>query len=309
MALIAAVSAYFLIIVTVLVLWLAPGLRARLTDGMAVALGRQRRSAMAAASTAGQSLMQATSGPVTASLATAHWIRRHALWLLLAALVLAGLPLASLGLRQWHRFDGFDHTLSREVNPQIAALLAGEQLVAPKPLPPALFMTPEVELALPRAATASREWALLDPDFRQRLLLSMQLMRDRHGIEVVLLEGYRSEQRQAELVALGPAVTMAGPGSSYHQVGLAADCAFLFDGKLVISEKDPRAARAYALYGDVAQSTGLVWGGAWREIKDLGHVELRRPHALKPRQRAAKLVPSAQPPTAAFHSHLTHPLS
>ncbi len=204
------------------------------------------------------------------------FLRNYAAWLALALFVLAGLPLGSMALRQWLPFDGYDHTVSREVNAQVAALLAGEQLVAPKPLPPALFVTPEVEQALPKAASASREWALLDPDFRQRLLLTMQLMREKHGVEMVLLEGFRSEQRQAELLAMGPTVTRAAPGASHHQHGLAADCAFLFDGRIVISEQDPRAARAYALYGDIAQSTGLTWGGAWRNLKDLGHVELRR---------------------------------
>ena len=63
---------------------------------------------------------------------------------------------------------------------------------------------------------------------------------------------------------------------SYHQYGLAADSAFYRNGKLVISEKDPWAMRGYQLYGKTAQEVGLVWGGSWKSIKDLGHVELRK---------------------------------
>ncbi len=206
-----------------------------------------------------------------------------------AVVMLAALPMLAAALRWWHPFDGYDHTVSHHVNNQVASLLAGEQLVPPQPLPPALFATPDVESARPLAATASREWALLEPEFRQRLLMVMQIMRDRHGIDMVLLEGFRSEARQAQLAAVQPPITLAAAGASWHQMGLAADCAFVFDGRIVISEKDPRAARAYALYGDVAQSLGLMWGGTWRNLVDLGHVELRRA-PLRPRVTSATLA-------------------
>uniref|UniRef100_UPI0012F93B25 M15 family metallopeptidase n=1 Tax=Azohydromonas aeria TaxID=2590212 RepID=UPI0012F93B25 len=164
----------------------------------------------------------------------------------------------------------------RAVDPRVAALLQGEQLVPPPPLPPALFTTPEVEQWRPLAAQASRQWELLDAEFRQRLLLVFRLVRERHGYEMVLVEGYRSPQRQAALAALGPSVTRAGPFESWHQRGLAADCAFLRDGRVVISERDPWAMRGYEAYGAVARELGLTWGGDWRSLRDYGHVEWRR---------------------------------
>lgn len=197
-----------------------------------------------------------------------------------AFVLLIAVPSGALLLRQWLAYDGFDHTSSREANAQIAELLRGEQLVPPPRLPPELFATREVELAYPQAATASRQWELLDPDFRQRLLLVFKLMREQHGIEMVLIEGWRSPERQAKLAGMGPAVTHAGAGQSYHQVGLAADCAFMQDGRILISERDPWAAKAYQAYGVVAQSLGLTWGGSWSTLVDLGHVEWRRPGAL-----------------------------
>ena len=52
------------------------------------------------------------------------------------------------------------------------------------------------------------------------------------------------------------------------------------DGKLVISEKDDWAMRGYQIYGEVAASMGMEWGGRWK-MMDFGHVELRLPGVIK----------------------------
>lgn len=169
-------------------------------------------------------------------------------------------------------------------DPVIAELLRGERLVAPAPMPPELFSTREVDRDRQQIAFASREWNLLDADFRQRLLAVYHLMAQR-GYQMTLLEGYRSPERQAALAALGKHVTHAGAYQSYHQYGLAADSAFYKDGKLLISEKDPWAMEGYRLYGQYAESVGLVWGGKWQML-DFGHVELRRRESVdKSRQQ------------------------
>ncbi|RZA35401.1 MAG: M15 family peptidase [Lysobacteraceae bacterium] len=157
---------------------------------------------------------------------------------------------------------------------QVAALLQGERLVPPVALPPMAFTTAEVELVRPMLVNASRNWGLLHPDFSQRLLLAFKIMKEKHGYEMALLEGYRSPARQDELASAGSHVTNARAFQSWHQYGLAADCAFWRDGKLVISEKDPWAMRGYQLYGEVAESLGLTWGGRWK-MMDFGHSELR----------------------------------
>jgi peptidoglycan LD-endopeptidase CwlK len=157
---------------------------------------------------------------------------------------------------------------------QVAALLQGERLVPPVAPPPSVFTTAEVELVRPMLVSASRNWGLLHPDFNQRLLLAFKIMKEKHGYEMALLEGYRSPARQDELARAGSHVTNARAFQSWHQYGLAADCAFLRHGKLVISEKDPWAMRGYQLYGEVAESLGLTWGGRWK-MMDLGHSELR----------------------------------
>ncbi|MGZ3184084.1 MAG: M15 family metallopeptidase [Telluria sp.] len=159
---------------------------------------------------------------------------------------------------------------------RILALLDGEHLAPPAPLPPLAFSTAEVEAVRPLLSTASRDWERLDAGFSQRLLLAFRIMRERYGYDMALLEGYRSPARQDQLAAQGSSVTNARAWQSYHQYGLAADCAFWRDGKLVISEKDPWALRGYQLYGAVAESLGLVWGGRWKML-DLGHIELHSP--------------------------------
>jgi peptidoglycan L-alanyl-D-glutamate endopeptidase CwlK len=171
------------------------------------------------------------------------------------------------------RLQSYDETAARR-DPVVAALLEGEQLVPPAALPPAVFSTREAGSDRTELATASREWTLLDADFRQRLLLVFRAM-ERRGYRMVLLEGYRSPERQQMLANLGTHVTNAKAFQSYHQFGLAADSAFYRDGKLIISERDAWAMEGYRLYGEYAESVGLVWGGRW-QMRDLGHVELRR---------------------------------
>ncbi|CAN7201890.1 M15 family metallopeptidase [Pseudoduganella sp. LjRoot289] len=198
---------------------------------------------------------------------------RHA-WLVAGGALMLLLP-PTLALLAGRRlalpaFDGAGH----EANSQVAELLKGERLAAPPPLPPLVFTTAEVNHVRPLLAGASRSWQLFHPGFEQRLLLVFRIMKERHGYEMALLEGYRSPERQDLLASAGASITNAKAFQSYHQFGLAADCAFLRDGKLVISEKDPWAMRGYRLYGEVAEAAGLTWGGRWT-MMDFGHAELR----------------------------------
>ncbi len=201
-------------------------------------------------------------------------------WVLLTATFIVFIPpLVALLLSSKSRLDGFDST-PHETNFQITQLLTGEQLVPPAPLPPAIFTTEEVSIIRPMLDSASRNWAKLNPDFEQHLLQVFKIMKQDYGYNMAIIEGYRSPERQNMLAKLGTHVTNAKAFQSYHQFGLAADCAFLRDGKLVISEKDPWAMRGYQLYGEVAESLGLRWGGRWK-MMDFGHVELHRSHVLK----------------------------
>ncbi len=220
----------------------------------------------------------------------AHHFRTLSQHRLLAAVIIVVLVAPGaliLGLRQHVMLQGYapQVTLDHHTSRLIASLLRGERLAPPPALPPAVFVTKEVEREVPHLHLdrANRKWHKLQPEFRQRLLAVFKIMRKRYGYQMVMIEGYRSPQRQAELAAEGPATTLAGPGQSYHQYGLAADCAFYRNGKLVIADTTRWAQRGYALYGKVAETAGLTWGGSWKSIRDLGHVELhgtgKGPHA------------------------------
>ncbi|MYM25287.1 M15 family peptidase [Duganella sp. FT135W] len=204
---------------------------------------------------------------------TAWFLRRRYLLLLAACVLVTVPPLLALVLSGRSMLSGYDSD-TQAINDQIAGVLQGEQLAAPVPLPPLAFTTAEVTLVRPMLDSANRNWQLLDPAFAQRLLLVFRIMKERHGYDMAILEGYRSPERQNALAAAGPSVTNARAFQSYHQFGLAADCAFLRDGKLVISEKDPWAMRGYQFYGAAAEAAGLTWGGRWT-MMDFGHTELR----------------------------------
>jgi len=226
-----------------------------------------------------QGQRQLTQGMGQQTQAVRAWWRSR--WLLAAsALGLLMAPLALVtgwSLMGTRSLEGFDDRIAPG-NQQVVQLLQGEQLVPPPPLPPAVFATAEVEVVRPMLSSADRRWDQMDPAFVQVVLAIFQRMKAEHGYDMALLEGHRSPERQALLAARGSNVTMAGAWQSYHQYGLAADCAFYRDGKLVISEKDPWAMRGYQLYGQLAEQMGLTWGGRW-QMMDLGHVEWRKPGA------------------------------
>lgn len=213
--------------------------------------------------------------PESAYSRSCRFFRRYPLLWRLALLLIVVPCLSVLLFSQQNIFDGYDSG-SRVSNVQVSERLNREPLVPPEPPvpPPLVFSTLEVARIRPLLGPASRNWQMLNHDFRQRLLLVFQIMKETHGYDMALLEGYRSPERQNLLAAAGPGVTNAKAFQSYHQFGLAADCAFFRDGKLLISERDPWILRGYRLYGEVAESVGLSWGGRWTR-KDFGHAELR----------------------------------
>lgn len=199
------------------------------------------------------------------------WIKKH---ILATLFILIAPPIVAISLKSQITLNPF---LSEPppINPIISALLEGEQLIPPPASPPEIFLTQEIQAEYPLIESANRDWSLLNNEFRKRLLFAFKIMHDEHGYEMVLLEGYRTPERQSALANIGSNVTNAGPNQSYHQFGLAADCAFMKSGKVIISEKDPWAMQGYQLFGEVAESVGLTWGGRWK-MMDLGHVEYRK---------------------------------
>lgn len=273
----AAVLAYFLIVVLGVLLLAFPGSRTRVVSTL---LGALSLGVMPLFRT-GQKI---SSGVMSGSRNVASYcgnlcaaVSNRPVLVAGAALLVVAPSLLAVFLQGPAVFDFSDG--ARSTDRQIAILLEGEQLVPPSPLPPEVFTTREVEMVRPDVVHASRNWDLLDPVFTQRLLVVFKLMKERYGYDMVLIEGYRSAERQARLFEQGGHVTQAAANMSYHQYGLAADAAFYQDGKVVISEADPWAMRGYQRYGEIAEQVGLTWGGNWK-MKDFGHVELRRSGVL-----------------------------
>ncbi|TCM66563.1 peptidoglycan L-alanyl-D-glutamate endopeptidase CwlK [Acinetobacter calcoaceticus] len=210
----------------------------------------------------------------------------------------------------------------KAVDPQIYALLNGEVLTPPPEVNEQLVNAAIVEamrdsssITLPDAFDPSanpmeadevsdmqahlntslvdRKWDRMNPRYKQRLLMVFKIMKQRHNYELVLLEGYRSPTRQ-NMLAGNANITRAGAYQSFHQYGLAADVAFKRDGKVVISERDAWAMQGYQLYGQVAESVGLTWGGRWKSIKDFGHTEYRMPGLQKTKAMAEQLSNEGQ---------------
>lgn len=122
----------------------------------------------------------------------------------------------------------------------------------------------------------------LDPDFRRKLDTFENMLR-RHGLHVKLVCGYRSIEEQNRLYALGRVkpgriVTNARGGYSWHNFGLAADYAFVKDGKLTWGGP-------WGTFGIIARECGLEWGGDWERFPDRPHVQWRQGRTLAQMRR------------------------
>ncbi|XZG71808.1 M15 family metallopeptidase [Chitinibacteraceae bacterium HSL-7] len=187
-------------------------------------------------------------------------------WLLAVFLLTLTCVLVTLQLAGFHVLGSFSAT-SGAYAQHIGVAFEEERLDPPAALPPDVF----INQIRPSVVSADRDWAKLDGDFRQAVLVLMKNMEAR-GYPLALLEGYRSPERQDKLANQEQLVTNARAFQSKHQFGFAADLAPMRGGRIVISERDPWAMAAYTALGEEAQKLGLVWGGGW-SFKDYGHIE------------------------------------
>jgi len=117
----------------------------------------------------------------------------------------------------------------------------------------------------------------LDPEFAKKLT-NFETALAKQGIKVILTWGYRSIESQNQLYAKGRTapgsiVTNAYGGYSWHNYGLAADYAFIIDGK--VTWNGP-----WDKFGKTARDFGLEWGGDWKKFTDRPHVQCTRGKTL-----------------------------
>jgi hypothetical protein len=107
----------------------------------------------------------------------------------------------------------------------------------------------------------------LHPYFRDKIL---QLIRNcsAKGIEVSVVESYRTKAKQAEYFGMGRKYTRSTGGKSKHQYGLACDVVPVVHG--VAQWDDLKLWRKVGIEGE---KLGLRWGGRWRNPFDPAHFE------------------------------------
>lgn len=107
----------------------------------------------------------------------------------------------------------------------------------------------------------------LHPFFRDKVRALIQVCKDK-GIELAIVESYRTYAKQNEYKSMGKKYTRSGGGHSKHQYGLAVD---------VVPMKDSVAVwdnlALWRKVGVAGEKLGLRWGGRWRHPFDPGHFE------------------------------------
>ena len=101
------------------------------------------------------------------------------------------------------------------------------------------------------------------------------------GHPMRVIEGVRTTARQQALWQQG----RSAPGKivtqrdgviklSSHQLGHAVDCAFVDDPRTPRDDTWDET-KPWAVYGAMAEAEGLTWGGRWKTLHDLPHIELK----------------------------------
>lgn len=107
----------------------------------------------------------------------------------------------------------------------------------------------------------------LHPYFRE-LVKTLIAQCKAKGIELAVVETFRTRAKQNEYRAMGKTYTRSAGGASKHQYGLAVDVVPMVDSVAVWN--NPALWRKV---GATGEKLGLRWGGRWRHPYDPGHFE------------------------------------
>jgi hypothetical protein len=107
----------------------------------------------------------------------------------------------------------------------------------------------------------------LHPAFREKIVALIEACRVK-GIELAVVETYRTRAKQNEYRSMGRIYTRSGGGRSKHQYGLAVDVVPVVDSVAVWHN-----ASLWKKVGIAGERLGLRWGGRWRHPYDPGHFE------------------------------------
>lgn len=107
----------------------------------------------------------------------------------------------------------------------------------------------------------------LHPYFRDKVIQLIANCKAK-GIELAVVETYRTVAKQNEYKQLGKIYTRSTGGRSKHQYGLAVDVVPVID-----SVPSWHNESVWRKVGAVGEKLGLRWGGRWRHPYDPGHFE------------------------------------
>jgi hypothetical protein len=107
----------------------------------------------------------------------------------------------------------------------------------------------------------------LHPFFRDQVQMLIAKCKTK-GIELMVVETYRTHAKQHEYKTMGKKYTSSAAGRSKHQYGLAVDVVPVVDSVAVWDN-----ALLWRKIGAVGEKLGLRWGGRWRKPYDPGHFE------------------------------------
>jgi hypothetical protein len=125
----------------------------------------------------------------------------------------------------------------------------------------------------------------LHPYFRDQIIELIRQCKAK-GIELAIVEAYRTPSKQNEYRSMGKKYTRSSGGFSKHQYGLAIDVVPIVD-----SVAEWHNAALWKKVGTVGERLGLRWGGRWRHPYDPGHFEWT--NGLSGYQLAQGLFPPA----------------
>jgi hypothetical protein len=107
----------------------------------------------------------------------------------------------------------------------------------------------------------------LHPYFRDRIINLINSCKAQ-GIELAIVESYRTRAKQAEYFGMGRKYTRSRGGKSKHQYGLAVDVVPIVDSIPVWDD-----VHLWRKIGIAGEKLGLRWGGRWRAPYDPAHFE------------------------------------
>ena len=119
----------------------------------------------------------------------------------------------------------------------------------------------------------------LHPYFRDKVLALISACHSK-GIELAIVETFRTKAKQNEYKSMGKKYTRSGGGHSKHQYGLAVDLVPMINDSAVWHND-----LLWRKIGLAGERLGLRWGGRWRHPYDPGHFEwtggLSSPHLAR----------------------------